>query len=301
MAPPSSRRSGHSRRAQFSVFTGYVIAAIGAVIGATLLAISLWNPEAFSGLRGAANDIVEPAGQATATARSGAGNVFDSIAAYYRAGSKNAQLQEELELARIRLAEADAVVEENLRLKGLLDLKDDEVEPIVTSRLVGSTSSSSRRFAYVGAGYSDGVTVGMPVRSPKGVVGRILEVGRTSSRVLLLTDSESVLPVRRAKDDTVAFAVGRGDGLIHIRLINLGINPIEVGDLFVTSGAGGYYRPGVAVAIVNEVTDDGGLARLVVNPAAADFVSIQPIWQPEAVTGSETPIEEELGQDEDPE
>lgn len=296
----SSRRSGHSRRAQFSVFTGYVIAAIGAVIGAVLLAISLWNPNAFSGLRGVASDTVEPAGQTTASVRSGSTGIFDTIGAYFRAGSKNAALRQELEIARVRLAEADAIEQENVRLKGLLGLKDSEVEPVVVSRLVGSTASSARRFAYLGAGSDQGVAVGMPVRSPKGVVGRILEVGGDSSRVLLLTDSESVLPVRRAKDDTVAFAEGRGDGLLRIRLINLGINPIEEGDLFVTSGAGGYYRPGVAVAIVNEVTADGGVARLVANPAAADFVSVEPIWQPEAVTGSETPIEEELGAEDDP-
>ncbi|ALE16394.1 Rod shape-determining protein MreC [Altererythrobacter epoxidivorans] len=296
MAPISSRRSGHSRRAQFSVFTGYVVAAIGAVIGAILLAVSLWNPGAFSGLRGTASDVVEPAGQATATARSGTSNVFDTIAAYWRAGSKNAALRDELELARIKLAEAAATEQENVRLKGLLGLKDKEVEPVVVARLVGSTSSSPRRFAYLGAGRSDGVAVGMPVRSARGVVGRILEVGSSSSRVLLLTDSESVLPVRRAKDDTVAFAEGRGDGKLRIRLINLGINPIEKGDLFVTSGAGGFYRPGVAVAIVDEVTNDGGVAHLVSDPASADFVSVEPIWQPEAVSGASTPQEEVLGE-----
>lgn len=178
----------------------------------------------------------------------------------------------------------------------MLGLKDKEVEPVVVARLVGSTSSSPRRFAYLGAGRSDGVTIGMPVRSARGVVGRILEVGASSSRVLLLTDSESVLPVRRAKDDTVAFAEGRGDGKLRIRLINLGINPIEKGDLFVTSGAGGFYRPGVAVAIVDEVTNDGGVAHLVSDPASADFVSVEPIWQPEAVSGAATPQEEVLGE-----
>ena len=63
----------------------------------------------------------------------------------------------------------------------------------------------------------------------------------TSSRVLLLTDSESVVPVRRAKDDVVAFAEGRADGSLRLRLINLGVNPIKVGDVFVTSGSGGLY------------------------------------------------------------
>ena len=136
--------------------------------------------------------------------------------------------------------------------------------------------------------------MGQPVRSPRGVVGRVLEVSINSSRVLLLTDSESVLPVRRASDEIVAFAEGRGDGLLRIRLINLGLNPLEVDDVFVTSGAGGYYRPGVAVAVLTEITDDGGVARLIADPAATDFVSVEPIWQPGAVDGAATPIELEL-------
>ncbi|NQX95333.1 MAG: rod shape-determining protein MreC, partial [Erythrobacter sp.] len=140
----------------------------------------------------------------------------------------------------------------------------------------------------------DGVEVGMPVRSARGVVGRILEVARGSSRVLLLTDSESVLPVRRATDNTVAFAEGRGDGFLRIRLINLGLNPLEEGDVLVTSGAGGYYRPGVAVAVITELTPDGGIARLMADPSATDFVSVEPIYQPAAVETGQTPQEERI-------
>lgn len=296
MAPPSSRRSGHSRRAQYSVFTGYVVAGIGALIGAVLLGISLWQPQAFAGLRSGANEVVAPAGEATSSVRSGGAGFFESVEGYLRSGSEFAALKEEVELARIRLAEAEAVEQENARLKALLDLKDNEVEPVVVTRLVGSTSSSARRFAYLGAGSNDGVEVGQSVRSPRGVVGRVLEVSPNSSRVLLLTDSESVLPIRRATDEIVAFAEGRGDGLLNIRLINLGLNPLEVGDVFVTSGAGGYYRPGVAVAVLSEITDDGGIARLIADPAASDFVSVEPIWQPGAVESAETPIELELGE-----
>jgi len=102
--------------------------------------------------------------------------------------------------------------------------------------------------------------------------------------------------VRRAKDEVVAFAEGRGDGLIRIRLINLGINPLEPGDLFVTSGAGGYYQPGVAVAIATEITDDGAFARIVSDPAATDYVAVLPIFEPEAAVGADTPIERELGE-----
>ncbi|MBL44041.1 MAG: rod shape-determining protein MreC [Sphingomonadaceae bacterium] len=296
MAPTGSRRSGYSRRAQYNLFTGYVVAGVGALIGAALLVLSFFQPHLFGGLRGAAQDGVSPATETAATVRTGSKGFWDTVSGYYRAGSKNAELKREMEIARIRLAEAEAVKQENARLKGLLDLQDDERKPVAVARLVGSSASSSRRFAYLGAGLNDGVTIGMPVRSPRGVVGRILEAGGDSSRVLLLTDSESVLPVRRAKDEVVAFAEGRGDGLLRIRLINLGINPLEPGDVFVTSGAGGYYPPGIAVAILTETTDDGGLARIVSDPAATDYVSVEPIFEPEAALGATTPVERELSE-----
>lgn len=299
MAPPSSRRSGFSKKAQYSVFTGYLLATLGALVGLGLLALSLWQPQAFAPLRGAAQDVVSPAGRAAALTRSGSGGVWDTITAYWNAGQQNAELREEVEIARIRLAEAEAVAAENERLRALLALAEGEIMPVATTRLIGSSATSSRRFAYIGAGRVDGVEVGMPVRSARGVVGRVLEVARASSRILLLTDSESVLPVRRASDNTVAFAEGRGDGFLRIRLINLGLNPLEEGDVLVTSGAGGYYRPGVAVAVLTELTPDGGIARLVADPSATDFVSVEPIYEPVAVGASLTPQTERISADEE--
>lgn len=296
MAPPSKRRPGYSRRAQYGIFTGYVVAGIGALIGAVLLGLSLWRPANFNGPRMVAADAVAPVGRISAEVRTDSQGLIESIAGYYRAGSQNAQLKREVELARIRLAEAEAVAQENKRLKALVDLREEDVEPVVVSRIIGSTAASTRRFAYLGAGTSRGVTPGMPVRGPRGVVGRVLETGRNSSRILLLTDSQSVLPVRRAQDNVVALAEGRGDGLLRIRLINLGINPLEIGDVFVTSGLGGYYRPGVAVAVVSQLTNDGALARIISDPAATDFVSVDPIWQPDAIRGAAAPITQEPGE-----
>ena len=295
MAPSSQRRSSYSKRAQYNLFTGYIVAGAGALVGAALLALSFFQPNLFGGPRGAAQDAVSPATESVAVARTETKSWWESIRGYYRAGSKNAELKREMELARIRLQEAEALRQENVRLKGLLDLQDEDRKPVAVARLIGSTAASTRRFAYLGAGSDDGVAVGMPVRSARGVVGRILETGNVSSRVLLLTDSESVLPVRRAGDETVAFAEGRGDSLLRIKLINLGINPLKPGDMFVTSGAGGYYPPGIAVAIITELTDDGGLARIVSDPAATDFVAVEQIFEPEAAIGARTPIEEELG------
>lgn len=282
MAPPASRRTGSNRKAQLGVFTGYVVAGLGALFGAALLTISLVRPETFNGLRMMAADIASPAGEVGAAGRTGTQNVFDAIAGYYRAGSRNAELEREMEIARVRLAEADALRQENVRLKAVLGLATDDTRPVAVARLIGSTSSSVRRLGYISAGRNDGVRPGMPVTSPTGLVGRVLETGATSSRVLLLTDSESMVPVRRATDNTVAFAEGRSDGSLRLRLVNLGINPIKPGDVFVTSGAGGLFRPNIAVAVAREITRDGAIAHLLSNPAATDYVMVEPIWQRQA-------------------
>lgn len=294
MAPPASRRSGINKKAQLGVFTGYVVAGFGALLGAALLVISLWRPESFNGLRSIAADAAAPVGEAGAAGRVGSQSFFDAVAGYYRAGSRNAELERETEIARVRLAEAEALRQENARLKAVLALTEGDTRPVATARLIGSTSSSTRRLAYISAGRNDGVRPGMPVSSPMGLVGRVLEAGASSSRVLLLTDSESMVPVRRATDNVVAFAEGRSDGSLRLRLINLGINPIKHGDVFVTSGAGGLYRPGIAVAIAMEITKDGAIAQLLSNPASTDGVVVEPIWQPEAVEVLRTPPEQPL-------
>jgi rod shape-determining protein MreC len=294
MAPPASRRTGYSRKAQYSVFTGYLLAAFGAVLGLALLGLSWVRPQSFSSLRGLVSSVSAPVADASAATRSSTQGAWATITGFWQAGTQNAALREDLEIARIRIAEADALAAENARLKDLLGLTREDVKPVALTRLVGSSAASARRYAYLSIGRRQGLAAGMPVVSDKGVIGRVLEVTRGASRVLLLTDSESVLPVRRAGDDVVAFAEGRGDGLLKIKLINLGLNPLKKGDLMVTSGAGGYFRPGVAVAVVTELTSDGALARLVAEPSATNFVMIEPIYEAAAVTAAQTPPEREL-------
>jgi rod shape-determining protein MreC len=289
MAPPARSRTGSNRKAQMGLFAGYLAAGAGALFGAALLVISMWRPDAFSGLRSLASDAVAPAGTAGAVGRSGTRSVFSAVAGYYRAGSRNAELEREVEIARVKLVQAQALEQENVRLKAALGLASGDVKPVTFARLVGSTASSARRFAFLSAGTSNGVAPGMPVTAPTGLVGRVLESGADSSRVLLLTDSESLVPVRRAKDNVVAFAEGRSDGSLRLRLVNLGLNPLRPGDVFVTSGAGGLFPPNVPVAIAMQLTKDGAIGQVLANPAATDVVAVMPVWQPAAVADMQRP------------
>ncbi len=280
MAPPGNRRPGYSRRAQYGTFFGYVLAVIGAGLGVLLLVVSTGNPTAFSGLRVSGGDAVQPAGQVAAAARTQSRSIFAIVSGYLTSGVRTARLEREVTEARVRLAEGSAVREENARLKAMLGIVEIDPRPVAVARLIGSTSSSTRRFASLGAGSEHGVAVGMPVRSPLGLVGRVLEVGGKSARILLITDSESVVPVRRARDGLPAFATGRADGSLQIRLINLGINPLRVGDALVTSGSGGLYRPNIAIAVVTHLTRDGAIASPLSDPGSTEFVAVDPLWEP---------------------
>jgi rod shape-determining protein MreC len=280
MATPANRRSGHSRRAQYSAFVGYILAVAGIIVAGIVLIFSTGSTSAFSGMRSAASDVTAPAAATASGGRTASRSLVDTIAGYFTKGRDVALLRREVAEARVKLAESAAVAEENRRLKDLLTLTETDPKPVTTARLIASTSTSTRRFATLSVGSRQGTAIGMPVRSPLGLVGRVLEVGLVSSRVLLITDGESVVPVRRAADGLPAFAEGHADGTLRIRLINLGVNPLKRGDAFVTSGSGGLYRPGIAIAVVIRLLPDGAIARPLSDPGSTEFVAVEPVWTP---------------------
>ncbi len=292
MAPPDSRRPGFSRKAQFRIFTGYLAAFIGAFGGLFLLVLSYLDPTVFSAIRTTANEVTAPVSRVLTGARVTGLNSGSEVAAYFQAASKNAAMAREIEANRTQLIEARAYKQENARLKKLLGLVEAEKQPVAVARLISASSSSSRRYAILGAGRNQNIEPGQPVRAQQGLIGRVLSVGRNTSRILLITDADNVVPVKRARDGLVAFAQGRSDGRIDIRLINIGINDLKPGDIMVTSGNGGLYRPNTPVAIIESKTSDGALAYPLSNPAASDFVIVEPVYLPEIVA-EEKQLEED--------
>ncbi|WP_373490749.1 rod shape-determining protein MreC [Parasphingorhabdus sp.] len=283
MAPPINRRPGFSKRAQYSIFASYLLGILGAVLGLLLLLISFIDPQGFSALRTIGAETVAPISKSLSEIGGATGSAGDEISAYFHAASKNAAMQKEIEQNRIEILEARALKQENERLKRLLKLDEAVPDSIAMARLISSTASSSRRIATLGVGSSSGLEPGQPVRSPEGLVGRILETGPTTARVLLVSDSQNVTPVQRASDSLPAFATGRGDGTVDIQPINIGTNPFKGGDLMITSGSGGLYSPGIPVAIVIRKTETGAIGRVLANPAKVSHAIVQPIFQAETI------------------
>src|SRR4029079_3820280 len=113
--------------------------------------------------------------------------------------------------------------------------------------------------------------------------------GHFASRVLLITDGASNVPVRLVRDGTPALATGAGDGTLAIKPLEVGATRFRRGDLFVTSGTGGLYPPNIPVAVVTKATRDDTIARPLADPSRADFVIVERLYQPEAPTAEAHP------------
>lgn len=281
MAPPANRRTGFSRRAQYRTFLGYVAGVLAALLGAALV-VSAMCAGGPSGLRTAASDATAPAASLAAGVRNGLGRIGQMIAGYATWGAENAALRREVALARSKAAETAAIAEENHRLTALLHLAATAPTPVAAAWLIASSDASARRYATISAGAAQGVRAGMPVRSATGLVGRVVEVGQSTARVLLVLDAESTIPAQRARDGLPMLVLGRGDGELQVRLLNLAENPLRPGDAIVASGSGGVFWPATPIAVVTRVTRDGATAAVLSDPAASEAVIVQPAWNPVA-------------------
>lgn len=280
MAPPRDRRPGFSRRAQYTLFMSYILAVAGALVGAVLLVLSQFNPPAFAALRSAATEVTAPASTVGAAVVRGIASVPETIATYFRVHNENAALRAEVARTREALTQARIIVRDNRRLRGLLQLREATPDTVATARIVSSSASSTRRFGILNAGRWQGVRPGMPVRGPDGLIGRIVEAGPNSARVLLTIDAESVIPVQRIGDGLPALAAGRGDGLLDIRSVGTTNARLKPGDRFITSGIGGLYTPGVLVAHVLKPGADSAPAKPFAEANTFDFAIVSAPFLP---------------------
>lgn len=293
MAPPKNRRPGYSRKAQYSLFATYVLAIAGTVVAGLLLLVSVADPTGFAALRNAASETTAPIARFLDSVRRTATGMGENLSAYLDAASKNRALNLEVEKSRTKLAEADAVRLENRRLRALLDLvENEESSKIAIGRLISSSASSSRRIATLSIGSNQGAAPGQPVRGPSGLIGRIIEAGPNTAKVLLITDAENVIPVLRLPDGLPALASGLGNGLVMIRPIDIGVNPFKIGDIVSTSGNGGLYPPNVPYARVIRKTSDGAVAVPLASPGNSPYVLVMRPYQEPAKQALDAALKE---------
>ena len=279
----ATARPGWSRRAQYGLFFSFLAVIAGIAVGLILLILSLVAPKTFESVRGAALDITGPVAGALHEVTATASGLVTGAGNYWDAASQNAQLKRERKAMLQRMIEAKAIVEENRQLKAALQLRERTPMTVAVGRIVGSSFNSPRRFAILSVGSNDGVRVGMPVRSPDGLVGRVIDSGALASRVLLVSDRANIVPARLLRNGIPVIAQGRGDGTIDVRPLEVGRNPFKRGDIIISSGTGGLYRPLVPIAKVLKLDDDGAVALPLADPANTSFAIVESPYEPAAV------------------
>src|SRR3954451_14295515 len=145
---------------------------------------------------------------------------------------------------------------ENEAMRGLLKAVPEGNVSYVTARLIGNSGGGYVRTAMVNAGIDQGAARGQAAIAEGGLIGRLTETGRRASRVLLITDLNSRIPVAIPASRTGAVLAGDNSDR---PLLVFASEPkaIRVGDRVVTSGDGGVFPPGLPVGVVASL-DPGG-------------------------------------------
>ncbi|MBY5922495.1 rod shape-determining protein MreC [Ferrimonas balearica] len=167
--------------------------------------------------------------------------------------AENDALHQQQLLISERLQRLEHLEQENQRLRTLLDSPTRQDSRRMVAEVMSVDQDPFKHLVLIDKGSRQGVYVGQPVLDGKGVVGQVVEVGQTTSRILLISDLTHAIPVRVARNDVRAVAHGSGrTDLLELSHVAMNTD-IEVGDWLNTSGLGGRFPEGYPVARVTEV------------------------------------------------
>jgi len=171
-----------------------------------------------------------------------------------RLQADNERLRSQQVLLKAKLQRFAALQEENSQLNQLFAASAAlKKQRITLARLLEVNTGPLFNEVILDKGRSDGVYVGQAVIDADGVMGQVISVDTLISRVLLLTDFRSAIPVQDVRSDARGILIGRGR-LAKLLLRDIpGTVDVKVNDLLVTSGLGGRYPPGYPVGIVSVV------------------------------------------------
>ncbi len=185
----------------------------------------------------------------------------------------NARLIQENELLLQWHDAALRLDQENQHLRQLLSATERQDYASVTSRVVGEPGGPFLRAVLIGAGRRDGVNEYQPVMDAHGLVGRVVTAGRRSSRVLLLSDLNSRVPVRVGLDDHRGVLAGDNSRFPKLSFLPFGAK-ISVGDRIRTSGDGLVFPPDLPVGEVVSVAESGARVQLFSDLSRLTFVRV---------------------------
>ena len=177
---------------------------------------------------------------------------------------ENRALRAEALVLRARTQRLAALAAENVRLRELLHSTALLDEKLLVAEIIGVSPDLGNQTVVIDKGSSQGLARGQAVIDAYGLFGQIVEVGRFSSRVLLLTDTTHAVPAQVVRNGVRLIV--EGTGRIDVLDVNHVSSNMDVrpGDLLVSSGLGQRFPGGYPVAVVESVTNDAGRTFAVV-------------------------------------
>jgi rod shape-determining protein MreC len=176
-----------------------------------------------------------------------------SFADRSRLRTENAQLTEQLRVARTQLLRFEALNEENRRLREIREASKGLSERTLIAEIIKVSVQPYRHMVVINKGADDGVFRGQPVLDAFGVVGQVMQVGKSTATLILITNIEHSVPVQVNRNGIRSIAMGIGDAA-KLSLPYMTVEAdVQRGDLLVTSGLDAIFPAGYPVATVTKV------------------------------------------------
>ena len=182
----------------------------------------------------------------------------------------NARLKAQNFILEQKVQKLASLTAQNIRLRELLNSSELVDEEVLVAEVVGIDPDPFKHMVIINKGSRDGVYEGQALLDAHGIIGQVVEVSPVSSRVIMVTDTSSRIPVHNNRTKYRAIASGIGQSgrmeLMHIP----DTEDIRVGDLLTSSGLGGVYPEGFPLGTVRSVEHHPGnpFAEVIIEPKA---------------------------------
>tara|TARA_X000000950_G_scaffold78244_1_gene98366 strand:+ start:36615 stop:37541 length:927 start_codon:yes stop_codon:yes gene_type:complete len=192
---------------------------------------------------------------------------------YEKLLEQNKELRRELQQMKSWKEAALQLEQENARLLDLNQLRLDSKLTHVSGIVIADSGSPFRQSVLLNIGSRDGIQDGWAAMDGLGLVGRISGVGSSTSRVILLTDNASQIPVIVQPSGQRAILMGDNSFAPPVEFIE-NVDLVRPGDRVVTSGGGGVLPAGLLVGTLAMDPNGRLRARLVADYERLEFLKV---------------------------
>jgi rod shape-determining protein MreC len=253
-------------------------ALLGTVAAVCLLLLTLQMRGHIAGASDALAFVTTPIQSVLARVNRTAFGLWSTYRDWKNVRAENRRLREETQTLRVNALRVTETTEENRRLRRLLALKESMPLATLSGEVIAREWGGWVRSLTVNRGRADRVTRLTAVIAPDGLIGRVVDVRPGSSIVQVLTDPTSTVGAHAVRTRTQGIVEGEPRGTLRFKYMARDGSGIQIGDLVVTSGAGGLFPRGIPIGRVRAIDDRGSaLFHYAQLTPAVDFARIDEV------------------------